>query len=92
MALDEPEEVPDAALVDIHCIDVSEVVLEKRLYSVRVLTQLGGYLRCPGGYLSDFLCLLLLQLDLESGHLYHPIIAAPPRCVATSDISPTGSR
>ena len=92
MALDEPEEVRDAALVDIHCIDVSEVVLEKRLHGVRVLTQLGSYLRRSGGYLSEFLCLLLLQFDLESGHFYRPIIAAPPRCVATSDISPTGSR
>ena len=88
----ESKEVTDAALVDIDCIDVSEVMLEKRLHGVRVLTQLGGYLRCPGGYLSDFLCLLLLQLDLESRHFYHPIIAAAPRCVAISDISPTGSR
>jgi hypothetical protein len=37
------------------------------------------------------LFLLFVEIDLESGHFYHPIIAAPPRCVATSDISPTGS-
>jgi hypothetical protein len=83
MAFDEAKEIPHAALVDVDCIDVAEVVLKKQLHSVRVLTQLGGYLGCPGGCLSYFLCLFLLQLDLESGHFYHPIIAAPPRCVAT---------
>ena len=68
-----------------------EVVLEEHLDSVRVLTQFGGDLRPSSGYLCDLLGLLLLELDLESGHVYRPIIAAAPRCVATSDISPRRS-
>ena len=67
-----------------------EVVIEEDLHSVRILTKLGGDLRPPSGYLSDLLGLLLLELDLESGHVYRPIIVTAPRCTATSDINPSG--
>jgi hypothetical protein len=88
MAFDQAEQVLDAALVDVVCVNMSEVVLEEHLDSVRVLTQFSGDLRSPSGYLCDLLGLLLLQLDLECGHVYRPISAAAPRCAATSDISP----
>jgi hypothetical protein len=64
-----------------------EVVIEKDLDNVRILTQLGGDLRPPSGYLSDLLSLLLLELDLECSHVYRPIILTAPRCTATSDIN-----
>ena len=88
VTFDQPEEILDAALVNVEGVDMPEVVIEKDLDSVRVLTQLGGDLRPASGYLSDLLGLLLLELDLESSHVYRPIIAAAPRCAATSDISP----
>lgn len=91
VTLDQAEEVLDAALVDVECVDMPEVVIEEDLDSVRILTQLRGDLRPASGYLSDLLGLLLLELDLESSHVYRPIIAAAPRCAATSDISPHGA-
>jgi hypothetical protein len=87
VAFDQAEEILDAALVDIVCVDMSEVVLQEHLDGVRVLTQFSRDLGSPSGYLCDLLGLLLLELDLESGHVYRPIIAAAPRCAATSDIS-----
>ena len=45
VAFDQAEEVLDAALVDIVCVDMPEVVLEEHLDSVRVLTEFGGDLR-----------------------------------------------
>ena len=88
VTFDQAEEVFDAALIKVECVDMPEIVIEEDLDSVRILTQLGGDLRPPSGYLSDFLGLLLLELDLECSHVYRPIIAAAPRCAATSDISP----
>ena len=88
VAFDQAEEVLDTALIDLVCVDMPEVVLEEHLDGVRVLTEFVGDLRPPSGYLCNLLGLLLLELDLESGHVYRPIIAAAPRCVATSDISP----
>jgi hypothetical protein len=88
MTFDQTQEILNAALVDIVCVDMPEIVLEEHLDSVRVLPEFGGDLRPPSGHLCDLLGLLLLEFDLESGHVYHPIIAATPRCVATSDISP----
>ena len=61
---------------------MAEVVVEEDLDSVRVLTELGGDLGPPSGYLGDLLGLLLLEFDLESSHVYRPIIAAAPRCAA----------
>jgi hypothetical protein len=90
VTFDQAEEILDAALVNVDWVDMPEVVIEKDLDIVRILTQLGGNLRPASGYLSDLLGLLLLQLDLESSHVHRPIIAAAPRCAATSDISPHG--
>jgi hypothetical protein len=88
MTFDQTQEILNAALVDIVCVDMPEIVLEEHLDSVRVLPEFGGDLRPSSGHLCDLFGLLLLELDLESGHVYHPIIAAAPRCVATSDINP----
>jgi hypothetical protein len=91
VTFDQAEEVFDAALIEVECVDMPEIVIEEDLDSVRILTQLGGDLRPPSGYLSDFLGLLLLELDLECSHVYRPIIAAAPRCAAIPDISPHGA-
>ena len=75
MAFHETEEVCDAALIDVDRINMPEVVTEENLNRVRVVTKLGGN-ACPASrYLSDLLglLLLLLQLDLESCHVVHPI-------------------
>ena len=53
---------------------------EEDLYSVRIMTELGGNARAASGYLSDLLGLFLLELHLESCHVYHPINAIAPRC------------
>src|SRR5688572_6924860 len=92
VTFDQAQEILDAALVDIVCVDMPEIVLEEHLDSVSVLPEFGGDLRPPSGHLCDLLGLLPLELDLESGHVYHPIIAAAPRCAATSDISPNPCR
>ena len=61
-------------------VDVSEVVTEKDLYCIRIMTELSGDARPASGYLSDLLSLFLLELHLESCHVYHPINAVAPPC------------
>jgi hypothetical protein len=80
VAFDQAQQVCDAALIDVYGVDVPEVMTEKDLYSIRIMTELGGNARSASGYLSDLLGLFLLELHLESCHFYHPINAVAPRC------------
>jgi hypothetical protein len=85
VALDQAEQVGDAALIDVYGVDVPEVVTEEDLYSIGIMTELGGDARSASGYLSDLLGLFLLELHLESCHVYHPINAvAPPDALSLS--------
>ena len=80
VAFDQAKQVCNAALIDVYRVDVSEVVTEKDLYCIRIMTELSGDARPASGYLSDLLSLFLLELHLESCHVYHPINAVAPPC------------
>jgi hypothetical protein len=64
VALDESQQVRHAALVDVDCIDVPEVVIEEVLHLVPVVTEFGGDPRRATGHLRDLFGLLLLLLEL----------------------------
>ena len=91
MTLDETEQIADTALVHVDRIHVPEIVTKEDLYCLWIMTEFGGDASCASSYLSDLfgLLLLLLELDLESCHVAHPINATAPRCTATSDTSPS---
>ena len=79
MAFHETEEICDAAFIDVDRINMPEVVTQESLNRGWVVAKLGGN-ACPASrYLSDLLglLLLLLQLDLENCHVFHPINQPP---------------
>ena len=63
------QQVLDSAFVHVDRVDVAEVVPQEDLYVVRILAELPGQPGRSGGNGRDLLGLLLLQLDLERGHV-----------------------
>ena len=63
------QQILDPTLVHVHRVDVAEVVAQENRHVLRVLAELAGQTGCARGNGGDLLGLLLLQLDLERGHV-----------------------